>query len=226
MTLSFEQAHAAFLQSHLNRRSGERKGRLEQGHGHGEVLFLKQVWWPLYGSFEHLHPEYEVLDWRGRPYFGDFAYLPGYLKLIIEIKGFAAHVQEMDRKKYSNELNRELFLQTLGYRVASFSYDDVERRPELCRNLLQTLINRYRAGDQPAERPKFAEMEVIRYAMGSVQPITTTEIARHFCIDNRTAIKILRSLCSKSWLKPIPSGLGQRIHYYELIRDRWEMIDF
>ncbi|MFC5450938.1 hypothetical protein [Paenibacillus aestuarii] len=27
---------------------------------------MRHVWYPLQGQFEHLHPEYEVLDWRGR----------------------------------------------------------------------------------------------------------------------------------------------------------------
>jgi len=126
----FHEKHQAFLNAHISQRSGERKGRLERGHQHAEALFLEQVWFPLIGHFEHLHPEYEIIDWRGRSYFGDFAYLPGEVKFIWEIKGFGPHVQDMDRKRYCEELNREIFLQALDFRVVSFAYDDVAHRPE------------------------------------------------------------------------------------------------
>lgn len=33
--MDFEQTHAAWIRSHLERRSGERKGRLEREHQHG-----------------------------------------------------------------------------------------------------------------------------------------------------------------------------------------------
>src|SRR5690606_19843686 len=121
----FEQAHAAWLADHLRRRTGERRNRLERGHAHAEKLFARNVWWELKGSFDHLHPEYEVSDWRGRPYFADFCYKLGRQKLLIEIKGYAPHVRDQDRRGFSMELNRETFLTGIGYTVISFSYDDV-----------------------------------------------------------------------------------------------------
>ncbi|MGO4275110.1 hypothetical protein AB4Z22_35640 [Paenibacillus sp. TAF58] len=141
--MDFEKIHSAFINSHLGRRSGERKGRLERGHQHGEKLFLQNVWWPIKGNFDNLHPEYEILDWRGRSYFADFAYLAGSLKFLWEIKGFGPHVKDMDRKRFADELNRELFLQALGFRVISFAYDDVSQRPDLCITLLRMLLSRY-----------------------------------------------------------------------------------
>ncbi|WP_313636662.1 hypothetical protein [Paenibacillus sp.] len=107
--MNYEQAHEAFIEQHLASRTGERRGRLERGHRHAERLFLQNVWWPLRGDFNDLHPEYEVLDWQRQTYFADFAFLPGPIKLLFEIKGYAAHVRDMDRLKYCNELNREIF---------------------------------------------------------------------------------------------------------------------
>ncbi|CAM3324817.1 hypothetical protein PALU110988_16300 [Paenibacillus lupini] len=90
---SFETAHSDWLEGHKARRSGERKGRLERGHQHAEKLFLQQVWWPLIGSLEQLHPEYEILDWRGKSYFADLAWLPGHVKFVFEIKGYGPMLQ-------------------------------------------------------------------------------------------------------------------------------------
>jgi hypothetical protein len=217
--MTFEEAHASFIRQHLACRSGERRGRLERGHGHGEILFLKNVWWPLAGDFESLHPEYEVPDWRGRSYFADFAWLPGGVKLIFEIKGYGAHVQEMDRQKYCNELNRETFLLAMGYHVVSFAYDDVERRSELCRTLLRMVMSRYRSERLPVSRAKIAEKEVIRLAIRLVEPIRPKDVERHFEIDHRTAVLMLRKLCRKGWLSPVRRGNGQRIVRYGLTRD-------
>gem|GEM_PF-2803970 len=58
--MSFEQMHEAWIKQHLDRRTGERKGRLERGHRHGEQLFARSVWWEVFGHFEHLHPEFEL----------------------------------------------------------------------------------------------------------------------------------------------------------------------
>ncbi|MBP1977842.1 hypothetical protein [Cohnella thailandensis] len=36
---SFEEAHQVFIRGHLERRKGERRGRLERGHREAEKLF-------------------------------------------------------------------------------------------------------------------------------------------------------------------------------------------
>lgn len=134
--MGFDKAHAAFIQYHMERRKGERQGRLERGHREAEKLFCRNIWWPLQGQFNDLHPEFEVLDWRGLSYYCDFVWLTSAVKLIVEIKGFGPHVRDMDRQKYCNELNRETFLSAIGFQVISFAYDDVAHRPELCTALL------------------------------------------------------------------------------------------
>nr|WP_127596418.1 hypothetical protein [Paenibacillus lautus] len=95
--MDFQKAHGIFMHDHLSNRTGERRGRLERGHGEAEILFCQNIWWPLRGHFRDLHPQFEVLDWRGR--------------------------SEMDRQKYGNELNRETFLSAMGYQVISFACD-------------------------------------------------------------------------------------------------------
>lgn len=162
--MTFEQAHAAFMEWHLSRRTGERRGRLERGHREAEKLFCKNVWWKLRGSFDGLHPEYEVTDWRGLSYFCDFGWLHPAIRLVIEIKGFGPHVRDMDRRKYSNELNRETFLTAMGYRVISFSYDDIAERPDLCITLLRMLLAGYLAQERPIGLAALAERETIRLA--------------------------------------------------------------
>ncbi len=216
--IGFEEAHASFIQHHLDKRTGERRGRLERGHNHAEILFAKNVWWPFKGNFEHLHPEFEVLDWRGRPYFADFVYAPERWKLLIEIKGFSEHVANMDRQKYCGELNRETFLQGMGFHVISFAYDDVAHRPEVCIFLLRTVLSRFESAGTPVERAFFADNEIFRLAVYLARPIRPIDVSRHFSIDHRTAVKHLQRLCRKGWIEPVFRGTGQRILYYEITK--------
>ncbi|WP_410770647.1 hypothetical protein [Fontibacillus sp. BL9] len=218
MAASFESAHEAFFKSHMERRSPEWKGQLVREHGHREIQFLKNVWWPLFGNLKDLHPEYEVRDWRGKSFFRDFAYLPGRVKWLIEIKEYGSYMRETGRRSFAEELNRELFLQALGFRVIKFAFDDVEHRPELCRYLLQMLISRYQAGQNLTERPLFAEMEVVRLALNSPHPIHPQQVALHFNIDCQAAVQMMQSLCSTGWLRPVRSGSDEDIPFYELIK--------
>ncbi|MEF3304738.1 hypothetical protein [Paenibacillus sp. GYB003] len=223
--MTFEEAHEAFITRHLEKRTGERRGRLERGHRHGESLFLSNVWWPLLGNLEHLHPEYEVLDWRGRSYFADFAWLPGHVKLLFEIKGFASHVRDMDRQSYCRELNRETFLHALGFHVVSFAYDDVEQRPELCMMLLRLVLNRYQPSSAPVSRAILAEKEIVRLAIRLAGPIRPKDVEHHFGIDHKTAVLMLKKLCLKGWIRPAHRASGKRIVRYELARNAADFLD-
>jgi very-short-patch-repair endonuclease len=214
----FETAHAEWIAGHLEQRKGERRGRLERGHRHGETLFVRNVWWELVRSLDHVHPEYEVLDWRGRSYYADFAWLYGCVRLLIEIKGYNTHVKEMDRQKFCNEENRETFLHGMGYNLISFAYDDVEQRPELCMTLLRLVLSRYQASPPPVSRAVLAEKEIIRLAAQLGQFIRPIDVERHFEVDHRTAVLMLQKLCKKRWLNPVLSGKGERVVGYELIR--------
>jgi len=195
--MDFESAHRLFVEHHLAERSGERQDRLRRGHREAERLFCRNVWWPLRQHFDRLHPEYEVTDWRGLVYFCDFAWITPYAKLIIEIKGFGPHIQDMDRRKFCRELNRETFLTAMGFQVISFAYDDVAQRPELCITLLRMVLSRYTSSESPVSVKSgvLAERETIRLACTLARPLRPIDIKTHFRIDHRTAVKILQSLC-------------------------------
>ncbi|QNK54903.1 hypothetical protein [Paenibacillus sp. PAMC21692] len=218
--MGFEVAHAAFIQNHLNRRNGERRGRLERGHRHGEKLFCQNIWWELKGSFDALHPEYEVTDWRGKSYFADFAYkVPGSrVTLIWEIKGFNSHVKEMDRNKFCMECKRELYLEALGFRVISIAYDDLENNPGLIVSLIRMLLSQYEMSQTPCKPVVFEENEAIRLAVKLSRPIRPKDVEDHFEINHRTAVRILKSLYEKGCLLPVSRGRNVRIVQYELTR--------
>ncbi|RIX53145.1 DUF559 domain-containing protein [Paenibacillus nanensis] len=214
--MTFERAHAEFISYHLQQRTGERRGRLERGHREAEILFCRNVWWVLRGNFDGLHPEYEVLDWRGNPYFCDFVWIARAVRLIIEIKGFGPHVRDMDRQKYCRELNRETFLSAMGYHVISFAYDDVAHNPELCITLLRMVLSRYQADGPPVTVRSVTEREIIRLACRLARPIRPIDVTEHLRINHRTAVGALKSMCDKGLFTSVTGANRKYNVKYEL----------
>jgi len=215
--MGFSEEHSKWMEYHMSRRTGERKNRLERGHGHGERMFLEQVWWPMFGQMNDLHPEYEVADWRGRPYFIDFVWKPGQVRFAIEVKGYGPHVQNMDRTRYRQELNRETFLQIAGFRLVAVPYDDLEATPELPISLLKSLLTPCLVKNAEGEQFARFEREIMLMAIrcdGYIRPI---DLVHELKINQRTVMKHVESLCEKGKLKPIRAGASSKVCRYEYI---------
>lgn len=209
----FEEARDAWMERHLRARRGERKDRLKRGHGHGEALFLKNVWWPLVGNFDDLHPEYEVRDWRGGTLYLDFAWLPGLRRFNIDVKGFGPHVQQADRTGYRRELMRELYLHSRGYTNISIAYDALKEDPALIRDFLKPDIMRYARAGRRAERP-LAEQALLDYARKHSECIYPSKAADELGLDPRTVIKYLKKLMLEGKVQLISAGKRARRYRY------------
>ncbi|MFC5652352.1 hypothetical protein ACFPYJ_25210 [Paenibacillus solisilvae] len=218
----FEVKHAAFIEEHMVRRTGERKGRLQRGHQYAEKLLLQHVWWPLFGNFDHLHPEYEIYDWNRKSQFLDFAFIAPFGRYGIECDGFQSHVKDMDREKFSYSLNRDTFLTGLGWKMIHFSFDDVQNRPEVCRMLLQMVIGPYLLRQEHTLPAVKMEKELIHLAFRLGRPVRPKDLQDEWGIDFRTARKHLVSLTAKGWLRPISKG--RRVRYYELSEGMLEQL--
>lgn len=129
--MSYAMEHEKWLKGHLMKRNENRLEALKRGHGYGNQLFLEKIWWSLFGHFKGLHPEYEVLDWRGFPFYADFMWMIGSVRIVFEIQDFGSHVQNMERKGHRRELNRGLFMQSLQYMIVYISLDELKENPQL-----------------------------------------------------------------------------------------------
>ncbi|WP_342548779.1 RAP domain-containing protein [Paenibacillus sp. FSL P2-0089] len=217
--MGFAEEHQRWLEYHKKRRTGERLDRLDRGHRHGEQMFVERVWWPIFGKLDDLHPEYEVADWRGRPYFVDFVWKPGQVKFAIEIKGYGPHVQNTDRTRYRQELNRETYLQIAGYRVIAIPYDDLESAPEQTISLLKALLtpSLLKTSSEGSSQFTRIERDILRMASrmnGFLRPV---DVVNGLGIDPRTVKKNLNSLCDKGKLAPVLLQGSNRICRYELV---------
>ncbi|MGG6312794.1 hypothetical protein [Paenibacillus macerans] len=139
--MSFQTEHDQWMDDHLRRRRGERRDALKRGHGYGNRVFVEQIWWPLAGHLNGLHPEYEVKDWRGRSYFVDFMWIVGAARIGFEIMDFGSH--GMDRTKYRMDLNRGLFLQAQNCTLYYLSLDELKENPSFILSALRNILSPY-----------------------------------------------------------------------------------
>lgn len=218
--MGYEEVHNAWLNHHLRRRSGERLDALKRGHGFGNRLFLEQIWWPLAGDFHGFHPEYEVADWRGRPYYVDFMWITGSLRVAFEIMDYGSHGTE--RTKYRMDLNRGLFLQTQGCTIFYISLDELKENPSFILHALRNSLTPYlmaagRAAPN-AEKPFCKiEQDLMRTAIRHNRVLRPAEAARELELCAQTVIKYCLMLVDKGKFRPIPRGASGRIVYYEYI---------
>jgi len=213
--VSFQIEHDHWVQMHMDKRRGERLDALRRGHGFGNRLFVEKVWWPLVGHFDHLHPEYEVRDWRGRSYFVDFAWIARNIKIFIEIMDYGSH--GTDRTKYRLDLNRMLYLQSQSHFVIAVALDELKENPEFILGMMRNILSPYlhMTSDQPARFSR-VEREIMRYAARNDRIIKPSKAAQELELHKQTVIKYCRILVDKGKLRPVSSRNG-RICLYEYI---------
>ncbi|HBS46719.1 MAG TPA: hypothetical protein DEA91_23695, partial [Paenibacillus sp.] len=88
------------------------------------------------------------------------------VKFAFEVKGYGPHVQNTDRTRYRQELNRETYLQIAGYRVVAIPYDDLDSSPELTITLLRSLLMPYLTIEEKEEFSRL-ERDILRIAVRS-----------------------------------------------------------
>lgn len=219
---SFASSHEQWLKRHLDARTGERKDRLKRGHAHGEILFLRAVWWPLFGHFDDLHPEYEVKDWRGAACYLDFAWFAEGVSFNIDVKGFGPHVQRIDRTGYRREAMREMFLHSHGFRTLTVAYDSLMEEPDQIRDLIALIARSGSSLSVGADREEGrgeggmgrVDAALLRYAhvhSGDVYPFKAAEAIG---VHRRTAAIHLKRLTEKGLFEPV--AVGGKVCRYRL----------
>lgn len=202
---TFESAHKEWLEKHLNAREAKGKERLEKAHSHREILLLKNVWWPLFHSFDHLYPEYEVPDFVDGVWHLDFAYLRRPFRICIEIDG--------SREQFADNEIRQDHLIADFWVVIRFSYDDIKNNPKRCQQVILNVLGRlYREHVSDVQLSPY-EKEIIRLSVRQPRPITPADVALSIRVCDKTARALLKSLAEKRLLERSGGG-KQRVRSY------------
>lgn len=213
--MKFDDAYKEYMDWHQQKRKGERLRRLQEGHGHAEKLFLENVWWPAFGQFNYLHPEYEVSDFKDGSRYLDFAYIRRSFLVAIEIDGFGPHARNLNRWQFADQLHRQNHLMIDGWKVIRFAYDEVNEKPRNCQQTLQQLFGRWLGDGTSVAEATFMEKEVVRLALRLTRAITPKDVCDCLGIERRYAGRLLQGLVRKGWLQT-ESG-KDRIRSYRLI---------
>ncbi|HZG76864.1 MAG TPA: hypothetical protein VEZ72_13515, partial [Paenibacillus sp.] len=202
---TFDAEHEAWYAAARRGRTRRAKEELASGHGPDQRLFLRNVWWPAFGTFEHLHPQYEVPGEEGAAYRLDFAYLRPPFRVAIQVD----EGRLVGRRAPTERLAADFWI------VLRFGLDAIARDPSGCRRSLTDTIDRlYRERASGAERLTPSEKETVRLAARSLRPTTPTDVMRALQVSDKTARALLKSLVDKRLLRPAGAGL-KRIRAYE-----------
>lgn len=212
--MGFEKEYHAFLNAHLQARTGEQLRRLQEGHNQAEMLFLRQVWWPIFFHFKHLHPEYEVDDFKDGKRYLDFAYIRPGIRICIEIDGYGPHLKNISRWQFSDNLERQNQLVIDGWTVIRFSYDQVKEKPRRCQQIVQQVIGQWLGEELDQLSLSIVEKEVLRLVIRKGEPISPKEVEKYLKLSDKTVKKILSRLVEKKML--IPASGIKRVRSYRL----------
>lgn len=220
MSGAFETAYERFMVEQMDESKGERKRRLTEANRHAETLFAKNVWWPLFGNFRHLHAEWEVPDLRRGFRYLDYAYLLPPLQIDIEVEGFGVHAKNADRRKFADDHLRAAHLTAEEWKVLRFSYDTVKEEPQVCRQILLNIIGKWSISPEASHGVRFTEEEklIVRYAISRQAAITPNEVCALAGVCGQTARKWLRTLVEKGAFRP--AGGARRVRSYELCAEK------
>ncbi|KRE32557.1 hypothetical protein [Paenibacillus sp. Soil522] len=216
-----ERAYREWILKHTELRepTSERRRRLVERDDHSEQLFAIDIWWQVLGSFEYLHPEYEVNDYRDGSRFLDFTYIRPPFRISIEIDGFGTHQKNASRRKFSDDRFRQNQLVLDDWIVVRFSYDDLRERPRQCQQFIQQLLGKfYGLGRTDALYLQLSSpaRELLRWAQRRVNgaAFSPKDARKLLWVSAPTARKNLSRLLHLKLIEQA-SG-GQRIRSYRL----------
>lgn len=210
----FDEMYEAWLKSHIDMETNpRRKARLEKGLGHGTVEFLRTIWFPRVGNFDHLYPEWEVRDFGGGYRYIDLAYMPGRAKGAIEIQGYGPHARDLDVRRFKDLCRRHCLMALEGWIFLPIAYPSIVEEPGQCQQLVLAFIGHFIASDASASLD-WLEAETVRLARRLLRPIKPLELAGHLRVTDRHARRLLRRLVALQVLEP--AGGSERVRSYRL----------
>lgn len=199
--------------------SSARRQRLAKGLGHSERLFLEAVWWPAFGHFDGLYPEYEVQDFKDGMRFIDFAYVHPRFRVAIELDGYTTHAREISAMHFSDQLMRQNALVIDGWYVLRFPTHDLANNPRHCQQTIQQLFGRlFSTQNESFHELNSLDREILRIFSKWPDLMGPKRIAELLHVSSDTASRHLRNLASKRWLDPL--GGKQRVRLYRLNPNR------
>ncbi len=217
--LKFDEALQVWLANQVKASTGARRKRLQAGLNYSTLLFLKLVWWPAFGNFDHLHAEFEVKDFKDGVRYIDLVYITPSFRIAIEIDGYGPHERDVDREGFADERDRQTDLCIDRWELIRFSTDRVKNKPRTCQTRVRLMLEACRGEAEWASGFSLEELEIVRMIRRNPYGIRRADVEERLRICNRTAGKLLHGLVKRQVLMSAEAD-RERIHRYVLANDR------
>ncbi|MFC5531757.1 hypothetical protein [Cohnella yongneupensis] len=210
----FELAYGKFLKEQQRSSSGMRLEMLKK-HGPGERKLLELLW-SVFKSFEGIELEYEVVTSTGVRNYIDAFYKP--LRIAFEAEGFVVHAEKITRDRFDSEKNKVRSVGIAGYLYFPFSWDEMDKRPELCKRSIYEVLGQRSTGVE-TEYLHLApyEREIIRLGLRLTEGFRISDIRECLQCSAGLASKLVKSLHHKRILRP--ANPEARRHHRYLLED-------
>ncbi|QJC51066.1 hypothetical protein HGI30_05490 [Paenibacillus albicereus] len=207
-----------FMEKERKQAKGQRLEMLER-ELHGTIKLLETAILPVFRSLEGFHLEYEFKSPTGYSYYADLFYEP--LQTVFECDGFVPHGELLTRERFALERQRVRTMAMFGYRYLPFSWDELEKKGELCRRTVFELLGRFGKGTKAIQALSIQEREMLRLAAQG-QSFRQRDAQIWLGLKNETVRKIIRRMLEKGWVAPDSKG-ESRIHSYKMTEQGWSL---
>lgn len=215
----FEEDYAKFLRQQMEQATGMRLEMLKK-HGAGEKKLLETLW-TIFKSFEGFVLEFEIVTTTGVRNFIDAVYIP--LRIAFEAEGFVPHAEKATRERFDSERNKVRSTGISGYLYFPFSWDDMDKRPELCRRSVYELLGQLGMHVSEDDTLTLYEREIIRRGILNPQQITFSKMRDWLQMSPSFTRSVIRGLIAKRLLRP-ENPDAERRHRYVLEEDAYRRL--
>ncbi|BBI31392.1 hypothetical protein [Cohnella abietis] len=200
----FEKKYADFWKEQVRGVSGQRLEMLQRDLT-GTKKLLEGVLLPVFGSFEELSLEYELVSLSGTKIYGDVCH--PQLRLVFEEDHYVTHAEKITRDRFSFERARARSVAVLGYTYFPYSRDELEKKPEFCQRNLYELIGRIGGVEKSGlyHLPVY-ERELMRFAILRNKPFQLPVACEWLQLKREACRKIIKNLELKDMLYPLGGG--------------------
>lgn len=217
---SFDAAYRTMMEKAIRSSKGERKRRLKEIDRYNERLALENVWWPAIGNLDHVHPEYEVVDYNGVIRFVDNAYVPPgcYRGLFVESDAYGTHLRDVSRFRFGDNLERQNLLLIDGWHMLRFSRDDMLEKPKRCQQTLLAAMTAWGYGGGAANLNELSMQEraILHWCGKQRHSIKVREVMAALKIGYDAAFKGLQDLGDRGFIQSHRAP-GGRITSYTVL---------
>lgn len=214
----FDEACACWISKQIaGEASPRRRELLQKGLSRGTMDFLRWIWYPAVGNFDHVHAEFEIRDFNNGYRYLDLAYMPGGAKGCIEIQDYRSHARDIETSRFKDLCMKQALLALDDWLFLPVAYLSIRDDPGVCKQLTLSFVGKFLSTSAPSGL-HWAQAETLRFAHRLLRPFTPAELAAHLRLSGQRTRFVLHDLLKKKLLEVV--GGKQRYRTFRLASQR------